>query len=78
MTSIKSRAVAGKRSSSRAAKPAAGGTIRSGLLGSTALVAVGLAASGAMAQTYNPAGAVCQCDQLYPHDLFGERRRAHL
>ena len=56
MTSIKSRAVAGKRSSSRAAKPAAGGTIRSGLLGSTALVAVGLAASGAMAQTYNPAG----------------------
>ncbi|WP_339931902.1 autotransporter-associated beta strand repeat-containing protein [uncultured Brevundimonas sp.] len=56
MTSIKSRAVTGSRSSPRAAKSAASGLIRAGLLGSTALVAVGLAATGAMAQTYTPTG----------------------
>ena len=50
MTSIKSRAVAGTRSSSRA-KSKTRSLIRAGLLGSTALVAVSLAATGAMAQT---------------------------
>lgn len=51
MTSIKSRAVTGSRSSSRGARSAASGLVRAGLLGSTALVAVGLAATGAVAQT---------------------------
>ncbi|WP_339870608.1 autotransporter-associated beta strand repeat-containing protein [uncultured Brevundimonas sp.] len=51
MTSIKSRAVSGARSSKRARKSGGSSPMRAGLLGSTALVAVSLAATGAMAQT---------------------------
>jgi fibronectin-binding autotransporter adhesin len=57
MSSIQSRAATGSRSSSRAARSGPARLIRAGLLGSTALVAVSLAATGAMAQTVaSPAG----------------------
>ncbi|MFT4913710.1 MAG: fibronectin-binding autotransporter adhesin [Brevundimonas sp.] len=60
MTSINSRAVAGARSAVRAARSTPAALIRRSLLGSTALVAASLMASGALAQnvtTFTTAGA---------------------
>ncbi|MBU2209990.1 MAG: autotransporter-associated beta strand repeat-containing protein, partial [Alphaproteobacteria bacterium] len=55
MSVSRSRRSAGNRSSAREVN-VSGKLVRKGLLCSTALIAASLAASGAMAQTYNPTG----------------------